>query len=171
MGKYSDFERKERDLYVTPEPAMLPLLPHLEPNSTFIEPCAGDGAMVRHLEKHGHRCHYACDIVPLNPRVCSRDMFDVGVCAADYVITNPPWDRKILHPAIEHFRQLAPTWLLFDSNWANTKQASPYLDYCAKIVAIGRVKWFPDSKMSGKEDCSFYLFQKEPTDTIFIGRQ
>jgi hypothetical protein len=29
---------------------------------TFAEPCAGDGALVRHLESHGLRCAYAGDI-------------------------------------------------------------------------------------------------------------
>lgn len=170
MAKYSNYERLERDFYPTPEPALLPLLQYLNAGSTFIEPCAGDGALVRHLEKHGHKCHYACDIEPMDAKVYKRDAFDVNVCAADYVISNPPWTRTILHPLIEHFRQIAPTWMLFDSNWANTKQAGPYLRYCEKIVAVGRVKWFPESKMTGKEDCAWYLFTKEPTTTTFIGR-
>jgi hypothetical protein len=170
MGKYSDYQRIERDFYPTPEKAMLPLLNHIPRGSSFIEPCAGDGALVRHLEKHGHRCHYACDIEPADPKVFKRDAFEMGVCAADYCITNPPWDRKILHPLIKHMRMLAPTWLLFDSNWANTKQASTHLAFCSKIVSVGRVKWFPDSKMTGKEDCAWYLFGKNHAQTIFIGR-
>lgn len=170
MGKYSDFERKDRDFYVTPELAVLPLLPHLKQHSSFVEPCAGSNALVRHLEKHGHCCHYACDIKPVEPKIYRRDALDLSECEADYIITNPPWTRTTLHPMIDHFRRMAPTWLLFDSNWANTKQASAYLDYCAKIVAVGRVKWFPDSKMTGKEDCSWYLFVGEPAETIFIGR-
>lgn len=62
MGKRSDFERNPRDYYQTPYEAVIPLLPHLvAPHSArgyvanFVEPCAGDGRLVRHLEKHGHR--------------------------------------------------------------------------------------------------------------------
>ena len=43
---------------------------------------------------------------------------------ADMIITNPPWDTKILHPMIEHFRSQNTTWLLFDADWMHTKQSS-----------------------------------------------
>jgi hypothetical protein len=48
--------------------------------------------------------------------------------------------------------------LLLDADWAHTKQAAPFLPSCSDIVAIGRVKWFPDSKFSGKDNCSWYRF-------------
>ena len=52
MGKRSNFERREADFYPTPRPAVLPLIPYLRSGGirTFAEPCAGDGALVRHLE-------------------------------------------------------------------------------------------------------------------------
>lgn len=71
---------------------------------------------------------------------------------------------------IECFRNLLPTWLLFDADWAHTKQASEYLKYCSKIVSIGRVKWIPDSKMTGKDNCAWYLFNKDPQEIVFYGR-
>ena len=37
--------------------------------------------------------------------------------------------------------RLAPTWLLFDADWAHTKQAAPYLRHCSHIVSVGRVHW------------------------------
>jgi hypothetical protein len=40
-------------------------------------------------------------------------------------ITNPPWDRKILHRLIERFSAVGPTWLLFDADWMHTKQSAP----------------------------------------------
>ena len=89
-------------------------------------------------------------------------------------ITNPPWDRKkqngeILHKIIDNRAGQKPTWLLFDSDWMHTKQATPYMKYCVKVVAIGRVKWFPDSKHTGKDNCCWYLFDKNhdgPTEFI-----
>lgn len=170
MGKRSDFERIPKDKYFTPKPAVEPLLAHLKPNSTFVEPCAGDGALIRHLEDVGHKCHYACDIEPNAHHIAKRDALKISHVAADYVITNPPWDRKVMHPMIEHFVSLSPTWLLFDANWLFTKQASPYMRWCSKIVTIGRVKWFEDSKMTGKDDSVWGLFEKDATETRFYPR-
>lgn len=170
MGKRSDFVRKERDFYVTPSSAVEPLLPHLKPGSTFIEPCAGNGALIEHLQGAGHKCHYACDIEPQVYSIAKRDAFDISHVAADYTITNPPWDRKVLHPMISHFVKFKPTWLLFDADWMHTKQAKPYMPMCKKIVSVGRVKWFPESKMVGKDNCAWYLFEQGDWDTIFVSR-
>lgn len=170
MGKRSDFARNPRDFYPTPEAAVLPLVPFLDRGATFIEPCAGDGALVRHLERHGLHCAGQYDIEPQAAGIVQQDYTDLKDCGADYIITNPPWDRPLLHPMLDHWRKLAPTWLLFDADWAHTRQARPYLDYCAHIVSVGRVKWIPDSKMTGKDNCAWYLFLSEKTDTIFYGR-
>lgn len=178
MSKRSNFERRERDFYPTPEVAVLPLLPHLEYGDSFSEPCAGDGALVKHLEKHGISCYSACDIEPKVPNEIhqldslSEDYYDFAR-GADYIITNPPWDRKILHPMIDHFRKLSPTWLLFDADWMHTKQSAPYMPYCHKIVSVGRVKWFPKSNMTGKDNCAWYLFgrNKPANGTAFYGRE
>ena len=64
MGKRSNFERREADFYPTPRAAVVPLVPHLRRGGirTFAEPCAGDGALVRHLESFGLRCVYSGDI-------------------------------------------------------------------------------------------------------------
>lgn len=170
MGKRSDFQRRDKDKYFTPKSAVLPLLPHLKPSSTFVEPCAGDGALIRHLEEAGHRCHYACDIDPEDVRIAKRDALDIAHVAADYTITNPPWTRSIMHPLIEHFVQFGPTWFLADANWMFTKQATPYLKWCSKVVTIGRVKWIEDSKMTGKDDSVWYLFEPDATETVFVPR-
>jgi hypothetical protein len=89
----------------------------------------------------------------------------------DFYITNPPWDRKILHPIIELLSSLSPTWLLFDADWPHTQQSTPYMESLVKIVSIGRVKWIPDSKMTGKDNCCWYLFDKSGyKQTEFYGR-
>jgi hypothetical protein len=170
MGKRSDFARNPRDFYPTPEAAVLPFLSHVGRGTTFIEPCAGDGALVRHLEKHGLHCAGQYDIEPQAPGIVAQDYTSLRACGADMIVTNPPWDRKLLHPMIEHFRVLAPTWLLFDADWAHTAQAAPYLAYCAGIVSVGRVKWIPGSKMQGKDNAAWYLFMADPQETIFYGR-
>ena len=148
MGKRSSFERREADFYPTPAKAVLPLVPFLRGIRTFAEPCAGEGDLVRHLESFGLRCVYAGDI-----------------------ITNPPWSRDVLHGLITHFQNIAPTWLLLDSDWAQTKQAAPFLPSCSDIVAIGRVKWIEGSKHTGKDNAGWYRFDaRHKAGPVFHGR-
>ena len=171
MAKRSTFERRPRDKYFTPYKAVVPLLPHLAPKTRFVEPCAGDGRLIEHLEKHGHICEYAFDIEPNSPEVDYGDALKVRIDDPELVAcTNPPWDRTILHPLIEHWRVQMPTWLLFDGDWFHTRQAAPYLPYCRKVVSIGRVKWIEGSKHTGKDNAIWALFEATKGDTIFIGR-
>lgn len=172
MGKRSNFERNPRDFYRTPFAAVTPLLPYLH-GRTFAEPCAGDGYLINHLELLGMKCVHASDIEPQKLDIDAMDALNfTAPDHADYIITNPPWDRKLLHPMIEHFRKQRPTWLLFDADWMHTLQAAPYLPYCHVIVSVGRVKWIPDSKMTGKDNCCWYLFDNHIAfNTVFKGRE
>jgi hypothetical protein len=177
MGKRSKFQRVERDFYPTPLAAVLPLLPHLPKEVRFAEPCAGDGRLIHILEEETDAiCMWASDIEPQSKGVLQDDFRDVGyeeLFESSCVITNPPWDRKILHPFIEHFvfNQKITTWLLFDSDWMHTKQSAPYMKHCSDIVSIGRVKWIEGSTGVGKDNCCWYKFVSEPLlETKFHGR-
>ena len=171
MGKRSDFERKPRDYYPTPIEAVKPLLVHLPDKFTFAEPCAGDGRLISHLTENGGEVRYAYDIEPQSDWVKERDALSQGYTQCDYIITNPPWNRKILHPMIDHFIDFKPTWLLFDSDWMHTKQSIPYMKYLSKVVSIGRVKWIEGSSSVGKDNCCWYLFERDSLyPTRFFGR-
>ena len=172
MCKRSDFERNPRDFYPTPFAAVEPLIDHLQHRKfKFSEPCAGDGQLCRHLEYFGGICMWASDIEPQLAGIAKNDFTEIGdfhVLESDYIITNPPWDRSVLHPMIDHFSLLRPTWLLFDADWPHTKQSAEYMKMCSKIVSIGRIKWF--GNMTGKDNCAWYLFENKETETIFYGR-
>ena len=206
MGKRSNFERNERDFYPTPVSAVEPLIPHLPERFTYIEPCSGDGALIRALSSfegvaHGGKfcpiLEYASDISPSwkikpltaiaghdeDPPNCGnglrayiRDAFDIedADMNVDFFITNPPWSRDVLHPMLMHLSAILPTWLLFDADWMHTKQAAPYLIYCKKIISVGRVKWIPDSRHTGKDNAAWYLFEtdtRHPSSSVdFYGR-
>lgn len=105
MGKRSDYERIPRDFYPTPHEAVLPLLPHLKVNSRFCEPCAGNGALIDHLQMYGHRRTAAWDIEPQRFDIDRANALDKLIGNIDYFITNPPWGRDILHPLIRHLSQ------------------------------------------------------------------
>ena len=161
MGKRSDFERKPRDFYPTPIEAVYPLLEHLEEDFLFAEPCAGDGTLIEHLETKGV-CMWASDIEPQAKGIHRSPYDKLGfseLIESNYIITNPPWDRSILHPIIDFFAPQMPTWLLFDADWIHTKQSKPYMEMCHKIVSVGRIKWF--GNMTGKDNCAWYLFDKK----------
>ncbi len=87
------------------------------------------------------------------------------------IITNPPWERSVLHTMIEKFAEQQDTWLLFDADWMHTTQATPYERLCKEVISVGRVKWIVDSKSSGMDNCAWYLFGKDKVgDTRFIFR-
>lgn len=158
MGKRSSFERVERDYYPTPLEAVRPLLHHLEPGTRFVEPCAGDGALIDHLTDAGHVCWDSSDIDPRREDISERNALINQFYLAPCFITNPPWDRKILHPLIVHLSDQAPTWLLFDADWIHTVQAIPFMPRLKRIVAVGRIKWIPNSPFTGKDNCAWHLF-------------
>jgi hypothetical protein len=168
MGKRSNFERRDADYYSTPQKAVLPLIPFLRHDGvrTFAEPCCGDDALVRHLQSFGLRCVYAGDICT------GQDALAINCYGtADAILTNPPHTRALLHRMIEHFQRIAPTWLLIDSDWANTQQAAPFIPSCSDIVPIGRVRWMAGTKWDGKENYAWYQFDAQHRDgPIFHGR-
>ncbi len=177
MGKRSNFKRLKHDAYDTPIEAVEPLIPHLPTQYRFRywEPCAGKGALVDALSDLtlSARCVFQSDIAPRHSDVDEYDALSVSVGEVidhDFIITNPPWTREILHPMIACFSGVRPTWLLFDADWMHTKQAEPYLKWCVKIVSVGRVKWIPDSPYTGKDNCAWYLFdQNHAGATEYVG--
>lgn len=159
MGKRSDFKRRPMDTYFTIDhDAVTPLCPFLGSVKRFAEPCAGEGHLVRHLERVGLECVYRADLAEGVDALSTKNF---GRC--DAIITNPPWSRPILHDLIRHFQTCAPTWLLFDADWAHTKQSSPFLEQCSHIVAVGRLRWIEGTNHKGKDNVSWYRFWHEHT--------
>lgn len=174
MGKRSDFDHIPRSKYYTPAPGLTPLLPFISNVRTFIEPCAGAGWLIRHLEAAGKQCLFSCDIEPDAGTTMLRAdalQLDMRHLAADAIITNPPWERADLHPMIRHFMAQFPTWLIFDADWKHTVQAGPLLRHCSHIVSVGRLKWIEGSADTGKDNCAWYCFDHRHTHgPRFFGR-
>lgn len=175
MGKRSDFKRVERDFYPTPREAVVPLLPHLS-NGDFDEPCAGDGALVDHLRSFGHKCRFASDIAPQRAGIVRMNAFDISQTGAMKYISNPPWPAigqkgdPVISMAL-HLSEIAPTWFLLSSDFMQNKYFARLQARCVKVVAVGRVKWIPESAGLGKDNCCWYLFDKNfMGQTRFYGR-
>jgi hypothetical protein len=158
MGKRSTFPKLSKDKYHTPFEAVLPLLPQLPAGTIFAEPCAGNGILIDHLMAAGHQCVLATDIEPERDDIGMTDALTLHNISADMVITNLPWTRSTMHPLISHLSSMIPCWFLFDASWPFTQQSSDLIRRCSKIVPVGRIKWFPDSRYLGFEDCAWYEF-------------
>lgn len=157
MSKRADFKRRPLDDYPTIDPrAVWRLLPFLADVRRFAEPCAGEGLLIRQLERFGLYCGYSGDLRDGADALETDDFGDV-----DAIITNPPWTRAVLHALILHFQRIAPTWLLFDADWAFTGQAVPFLPQCSHFVAVGRLIWIPGTNVTGKDNCAWYRFHHE----------
>ena len=170
MGKRSDFTRRPQDAYMTTDKrAVEALLPHLNGIETFAEPCAGEGHLIEALTRHGLYCPLSFDIA-WKPSVDALKV-DFISSSVDAIISNPPWTRLILHPMISHFCSQKPTWLLFDSDWAYTVQAYPYLTMCTDIVPTPRLKWLAHTRWTAKDNTSWYRFDAHHSGpTRFHGR-
>jgi hypothetical protein len=177
MGKRSTFKRRKNDLYRTPGEAIPALAHHLPDRFRFAEPCAGNGLLSDHLQRVGGSAMFLGDQVPGRGDVTQQDALGWRVNDrprrhVDYIITNPPWSRALLHPMICHFSAQRPTWLLFDADWMHTVQSARFNTMLRKVVSVGRLKWIPGSKSTGKDNCAWYLFDQNTNGaTEFVGRQ
>lgn len=196
MGKreIEKFPRKSRDFYGTIDPAAVealkPFLGAANGRSTrYIEPCAGDGSLVRLLASTGAPTHCVgqYDIEPQNPRVTQRncltlrneDLYtpygDLLGSRADCFITNPPFQWSMLQPILDKLPTLLPTWLLLPADVMHNKRMSPYLDFCTDIVSVGRLYWFADEKgkfVKGVDNFVWFRFDaNKEVSPVFHPRQ
>lgn len=158
------------DLWSTPPKAIDPVLPYLE-GRRFAEPCCGDGWLAEYLTANSFECHYCGDISKGQDALLWKPQPLV-----EFIITNPPWTRSLMHPLITHLVSFGlPVWLLIDADWMHTKQASKFLyDFCTQIISIGRVRWMPGTAMDGFDNACWYEFRREgsnPFNIEFIPRE
>jgi len=177
MSKTSNYEKRPRDFYPTPEKAVLPLKEHLPDGFTFCEPCAGDGVLVTHLEElFRAACFAPFDLEPQQDWITQADTTNLSYDAVqhcDFIITNPPFTWSVLKPMLDSWIKLKPTVLLLPADFMHNLRFTPYLAYCHKIVSIGRIKWIEGSKTSGVENYAWYFFWPEKEmieNTRFYGR-
>lgn len=152
---FQKFPRAADDFYPTPAEAVKPLLPYLMQDRTnaFAEPCYGDGSLTVHLEALSLRCAARGDING-NPKLDARNWRRADYKDAKIVITNPPWEARLMMEIMQHQSASLPSWFLIYSDWLFTKQSHELMQYrCTDVVPIGRLKWIKGSKSVGFDNC------------------
>ncbi len=203
--------RRKNDYYPTIDarcvPPLLAAMAAVGDGPRYAEPCAGAGDLIHLLQPHGLDCQWGMELEPQGDFVLNRWPIGLGNAlmlteadceGVDCFITNPPWDRPLLHALIAHLASLRPTWLLFDASWAYSQRAARFAYLCSDIAAVGRLKFFPPpgrllrlpgesdrayAKRNGKrrshdppDDCAWYRFDMraapaEPRYHFRVGRE
>jgi hypothetical protein len=161
----SEYTRKARDLYETPEWCTRALVPHIPQGvRTIWEPCAGNGKMSRELAAAGYTIA-ASDIEP-GDGIEHGDFFK-ETRWPDAIITNPPFDiaRQVVERALE---MTAPgrgfVAMLLRVDWDSAKTRRHLFADCPawskKLVFTKRILWIenPGGCQSPSENHAWYCW-------------
>jgi len=175
MGKRSDYNKVPKDYYPTTDPNAIPTrFVDFIRGKSYAEPCCGTGDLTD-LLVDVVTCKWESDV---EDRGCGKvkdamDLTPEELSGCDLIITNPPFSRDVLLPMLDHFISLKPTWLLLPADYMHNKYFSPYMKKCSRVISVGRLKWFKDSKHTSTDNFCWYFWPKGTTGgdhTIFIGR-
>lgn len=162
----SGYERKERDLYETPEWVTEALLPHLPPGPLRIwEPACGSGKMSRVLGRAPHSVT-ATDIWA--PDEVAVDFLEIKSPVDgphDAIVTNPPYEFAAEFIARAMAFQLAAggiVAMLLRTDFDHAKTRAPLFSGCPafakKVVLTKRIQWFEDSKGSPSFNHAWFIW-------------
>jgi len=175
MGKYSDYERVEKDFYPTIDPnAISTRFLDSVRGKTYAEPCYGNGDL-EDLLMEAAKCRWRSDIRKTVGSSVIMDAVEIDetiLYDCDLIITNPPYKKDMLLPMIDHFISLRPTWLLLPADMMHNKYFSKYISLCSKIYPVGRLYWY-ENKIRGVVNYCWYHWPKNGSNypTVFTGRE
>jgi hypothetical protein len=155
----SGYERKERDLYETPEWVTEALLPHVRGDIVKVwEPAAGSGKMARVLEVD-HDV-YSSDIQS-GYDFLARPVIDFKI---DAIITNPPYEfaYDFIVRAIHMVMPGGLVAMLLRTDFDHAKSRANLFAECPhfskKVVLTKRIRWFEDSKGSPSFNHAWFIW-------------
>ena len=158
----SGYERKERDLYETPEWVTRALTDgHLRPPKIVWEPACGSGKMVDALG--------ILDAEIFGTDIAGTDERDFLLCfppfGCDAIITNPPYvlAQEFIERALMFMKDVGgqvAMLLRTDFDHAKTRKHlfAEHPAFAKKVVLRRRIKWFEDSKGSPSFNHAWYVW-------------
>jgi hypothetical protein len=176
----SGYERKERDLYETPEWVTEALLPHIDQPKRIWEPACGSGKMSRVLARAPHWC-IATDIH--DTEGCPLDFLKAEGPAddeLDAIITNPPYEAatEFVETALAFMQPnfgMVAMLLRTDFDHAKTRSRlfAGHPAFSKKLVLTKRIKWFEDSKGQPSFNHAWFIWDwsHEGPPTLAYGPQ
>jgi hypothetical protein len=152
----SGYERKERDLYETPEWVTEALMPHIpERVASVWEPAMGSGKMLNVLLRQGYRA-FGGDIST------GQDFLLAESSECDAIITNPPYEHArmfVVHAIHLTARSGFSAMLLrTDYDHASTRKHLFMPPFAKKLVLTKRIRWFEDSKGSPSFNHAWFIW-------------
>jgi len=158
----SGYERKELDLYETPEWVTDCVVDYIDVHRDIWEPACGGGKMVRALTRHGIHV-YGSDIE-------TGEDFLRAICLPDRsttaIVTNPPYAlaREFIEHALKLTKPVSGTVaMLLRTDFDHAKSRQHLFGKCdqfwMKVVLTKRIKWFEDSKGQPSFNHAWFIWQ------------
>jgi hypothetical protein len=155
----SGYERKERDLYETPEWVTEALVPHIPRGvNSILEPACGGGKMLWALIGQGYEVD-GFDIAD------GANFLDCCSTPHDAIITNPPYE--LATEFVAHALGLMQpddgvVAMLLRTDFDHAKGRAALFANCRafakKVVLTKRIKWFEDSKGSPSFNHAWFMW-------------
>ena len=162
----SGYERKERDLYETPEWVTGALCGELLGRMQIVwEPAAGTGKMQRALEAAGFRV-LASDIEP-REHIEPADFLSANAAPEDVtaIITNPPYAlaENFVRHALDLMRPrhgIVAMLLRVDWDSAKTRRDlfADHPAFAMKLTLLDRIQWFEGGGSSPSENHAWFAW-------------
>jgi methylase of polypeptide subunit release factors len=159
----SGYERKERDLYETPEWVTLALFPHLPRQPEVIwEPAAGSGKMARAIVKASPKVVSVIESdIETGADFLSELVVEDGVEA---IITNPPYvlAQEFIKSALDRMEGHGIVAMLLRTDFDHAKTRghlfAGHPAFAKKVVLTKRIQWFEDSKGSPSFNHAWFIW-------------
>lgn len=157
----SGYERKERDLYETPEWVTHVIMPHLPADAVIWEPACASGQMAFPL-----KAKYASDIVTMYGET-GLDFLTAPMpddCTA--IVSNPPFNKMaeaFIRRALELTKDVkGVVAMLLPVDFDSAKTRRDIFSDCAafskKIVLTKRIMWFAGGTSSPSANHAWFLW-------------
>ena len=159
------YERVPLDFYATPPEATRVLLDHIRFRAQVVDPCKGDGAILKVLRKAGYQAK-GSDI-----KIGYDFLNDKWLWPGSDIVTNPPFGPggrtavRFIERALEVTGRRTAMLLPadFDSGKTRVRVFRDCHQFAMKIILLNRIRWFNNTPGAGNS--AWYLWDRNYRST------